>query len=72
MPNTLHITVNGEPRELPGVLSIREFMEQLRLAHLEGGVAVCVNGDVIRRADWPRVTLHHNDQIEIVHATQGG
>ncbi|MBI3993228.1 MAG: sulfur carrier protein ThiS [Candidatus Lambdaproteobacteria bacterium] len=68
----MQVTVNGEPRELPGALSVGDFLRHLRLAHLEGGVAVCVNGEVIRRADWPRVTLHHDDHIEIVHATQGG
>jgi sulfur carrier protein len=35
-------------------------------------VAVAINGEVVRRADWPGVRLAEGDEVEIVKATQGG
>ena len=31
-----------------------------------------LNGEVVRRSEWPAFTLHDGDEVEIVSATQGG
>jgi sulfur carrier protein len=69
---TMEIVVNGKPHALPGALSLRQFLETLRLPTLERGVAVSLNGEVVRRAEWERTALKAQDEVEIVQATQGG
>ena len=36
------------------------------------GVAVAVNGSVVRAADWSRTRLRDDDRVEVVTAHQGG
>jgi sulfur carrier protein len=69
---TMEIVVNGKPQALPGAMSLRQYLETLRLPTLERGVAVSLNGEVVRRAEWPRTALKAQDELEIVQATQGG
>jgi sulfur carrier protein len=35
-------------------------------------LAVALNGDVVRRAEWPRQALAPGDSVEIVRPLQGG
>lgn len=68
----MEILVNGKAQTLPGAMTLRQFLETLRIPTLERGVAVCLNGEVVRRPDWERTALHARDELEIVQATQGG
>jgi sulfur carrier protein len=68
----MDILLNGKPRALPGAMSLRQFLETLHLPTLERGVAVSLNGEVVRRAEWERTPLKPQDALEIVQATQGG
>ncbi len=36
------------------------------------GIAVAVNGEVIRRADWANTFVETDDHVEIVTAAAGG
>ena len=36
------------------------------------GVAVALNGEVVRRADWACTPLSPGDQVEVLTAVQGG
>jgi sulfur carrier protein len=36
------------------------------------GVAVALNGEVVRRGDWEVTTLSDGDVVEIVNAAAGG
>jgi sulfur carrier protein len=36
------------------------------------GVAVAINGEVIRRGEWSSTSLHDGDVVEIVNAVAGG
>jgi sulfur carrier protein len=69
---TMEIRVNGRPQALSAAMSLRQFLESLHLPTLERGVAVCLNGEVVRRAEWERTALKAQDELEIVQATQGG
>ena len=68
----MNIKVNGESKEVKSSTSLLVFLESLQLPTLERGVAVCVNGEVVRRSDWPEVAINPGDELEIVQATQGG
>jgi sulfur carrier protein len=65
------LTVNGvtEPLEattVAALLAARDTAPDGR------GVAVALNGAVVRRAHWATTTLNPGDTVEIVRALQGG
>jgi sulfur carrier protein len=68
----MDVTINGTPRKVTGEPTVAQLLEQLQVPTTQGGIAVCVNGEVVRRADWEQILLNAADEIEIVQATQGG
>jgi sulfur carrier protein len=68
----MKIRVNGEFRALETPSTLREFLLSLNLPTLERGVAVCINGEVVRKAEWAQTRINPDDELEIVNATQGG
>jgi sulfur carrier protein len=67
---SMTVIVNGERRESASTMSLADAVALLTTAPT--GVAAAVNGDVIRRSDWPRTQLSDGDEVEVVTATQGG
>jgi sulfur carrier protein len=66
----LRISLNGESKELEEGATLLALVEALSLAPER--VAVELNREVVRRADWPRVTLEEGDRVEVVHFVGGG
>ena len=66
----LKLRINGENREVVESLSLKELVKQLDLTPER--IAIELNQNVVRRADWPSTVLRENDQIEIVHFVGGG
>jgi sulfur carrier protein len=66
----MSITVNGQHEPLPSDGTVARLVEDRRLA--PNGVAVAVNGAVVRAVDWPTTPLSDGDAVEIVTARQGG
>jgi len=66
------LVVNGEPREVPPDLTVRELLAYLKLSPDRPGVAVAVNDRVVRRSQWATHVLRPGDRVEIITATQGG
>ena len=66
----MHLTVNGEPREVPDHTTVRGLIELLDLTG--GPVAVERNGDIVPRAEHPQAALAEGDVVEIVHFVGGG
>jgi thiamine biosynthesis protein ThiS len=64
------ITVNGISQETPGTSSLEEFL--LSQGYNREMVAVGLNEQVVRRADYPRVILKDGDTVEIFNFVQGG
>ncbi len=62
----MQLNVNGQPREVPDGARLADLVPEPR------GVAVAVNGAVVRSADWPRTDLSAGDLVEVVSAHQGG
>jgi sulfur carrier protein len=65
------IQVNGEARALD-VRDVAELVERLGLGGDRGGIAVAVNGELVRRRAWGERALRPGDEVEIVGAVQGG
>ncbi len=72
MIQAIEVKVNGTTRALSPGTSLAQIIEDLLENKSITGCAVAVNGEVVRRADWPVTTLSSGDAIEVVHATQGG
>lgn len=68
----MEIKVNGEVRSLAAPVTLLAYLQTLNLPSLERGLAVCVNGEVVRRNAWPQTRINPDDELEIVNATQGG
>ena len=64
------IRINGREESL----SAGTVAELLQARGIEGrrGVAVAVNGAVVRRAEWNAARLSPGDDVEIVRPNQGG
>ncbi len=54
-----------EPEKIPGILQLVNIPDS-------NGIAVAVNNAVVPRAEWESFTVHENDQLTVIRATQGG
>lgn len=66
----MEIVLNGEAYESESLSNVRGLIENLQL----GGkrVAVMVNDEIVRRADYDESLIAPGDRIEIVHMVGGG
>ncbi|MHB1596077.1 MAG: sulfur carrier protein ThiS [Streptosporangiaceae bacterium] len=64
------IVVNGAARQVDDGASVDRLADLLAVP--PSGVAIAVNGEVLRRADWPATPLTAGDEVEVVSAVQGG
>ena len=69
---TLHVTINGDRRELPAGTTLASVVASLHNAPDGRGVAVALEGEVVPRAQWPSTELHDGATVEVVVAVQGG
>jgi sulfur carrier protein len=69
-PDTVRITVNGEPREFPDGLSLLGLLEQFALD--PRAVVVELNRTIVRRAELDQTPVRAGDQVEVVHFVGGG
>jgi thiamine biosynthesis protein ThiS len=66
----LQVQINGEKREVADRSSLDDLVRELSLPPAR--IAIELNRDVVRRADWNRTILNDGDRIEIVHFVGGG
>lgn len=66
----MRLSVNGVAAEHSGTIAdlLTDRLDDPRPT----GIAVAVNGEVVRRDDWPHRPLVDGDQVEVVTAVQGG
>lgn len=69
-PSEAALWVNGERHLAPAGVRVAGLIEQLGLG--ERRVAVAVNGEVVRRAEFAMRTLSPDDRVEILEAVGGG
>ena len=63
----MKIQLNGEITETTAQ-TIAELLRELNAP--ESGVAVALNGAVVRRAEWQDKEVNDGDEIEIIRAVQ--
>jgi thiamine biosynthesis protein ThiS len=68
--DTIRVTVNGEPRELPDGLSLSQLLEHFELD--PRAVVVELNREIVRRAALERTPVRAGDRVELVHFVGGG
>jgi sulfur carrier protein len=66
------VQVNGRPEELPEGSTVADVVKLVGVDGQRRGVAVAVDGEVVRSADWERTKLSERQTLEVVRAVQGG
>ena len=66
----MNLFINGEERNVPGISTVGELLENLNLA--SGLVLVEQNGYVVQRAQFALTSLAEGDRIEILRVVAGG
>ena len=66
----MQITVNGECREVPGPLTVAEFLKHLGLKREH--VAVEVNKELVTRSRHSETVIAQGDALEVVTLVGGG
>jgi thiamine biosynthesis protein ThiS len=66
----VRIQVNGEAREVEENIALPELVASLNLKAEQ--VAIELNQNVVRRAQWASTMLQTDDKVEIVHFVGGG
>ena len=66
----MKISLNGDPHEIAGPLTLTALLEQLKIDPRR--VAVEHNLTVVKRANYDRTQIQDGDQIEIVNFVGGG
>ena len=64
------VFVNGEYRELPDGSSVQSVVEELGVSGR--GTAVALDGQVVPRGEWADTELRDGQELEVLHAVQGG
>jgi sulfur carrier protein len=65
------VTINGERRELDDGATI-EVAVRAAGAPDGRGVAVALDGEVVPRGEWATTEVHEGQEVEVLHAVQGG
>ena len=68
----MNIQVNGKAHTLDSEQNVAELVFELSGSVEAQGVAVAINGQIVRRTDWPTRTLRDNDEVEVLRAVSGG
>jgi len=66
----MRVVINGEAKDVPEGLNLRSLLKHLSLPHQR--IAVEVDKQVIRKADWDETAVNAGTRIEIVHFVGGG
>ena len=66
------VLINGERRELPDGATVDAAVRESGAPDEGRGVAVAVDGEVVPRGAWAGTTLSEGQEIEVLHAVQGG
>jgi sulfur carrier protein len=66
----MNVIVNGQPVELSDGATTAAAVQVLTSS--VSGIAVAVNGAVVRRSEWASTRLADGDQVEVLTAVQGG
>jgi thiamine biosynthesis protein ThiS len=68
--SVIHVTANGQPRELPAGSTLLELLQKLAIKPEH--VAVELNGEIVPRRQCGERVLTDGAVLEIVHFVGGG
>jgi sulfur carrier protein len=68
----VNLVVNGVSRVLPAGATVAEVLSVLHVGSDARGVAVAVDGEVVRRSDWDSAALREGARVEVLGAIGGG
>ena len=68
----MKIKVNGEEKVFESGLSLKKLIQAELKTDEPKGVAAAVNAMIIPKQKWEDTIIKELDEIEIVHAVQGG
>ncbi len=68
----MNIELNGRSVELPADATVADVVIEAGADGDSRGVAVAVDGEVVRRAEWGKTKLRSDQNVEVVRAVQGG
>ena len=67
------VIVNGETAELEEGITVAQVLERrFGTGGAAAGVAVALNGEVVRRSEWSDRKLRSGDRVELLAARGGG
>ena len=66
------VELNGQAEQLPDGATVADAVKAVGVNGETRGVAVAVDGEVVRRADWVTTPLADRQAVEVVRAVQGG
>jgi thiamine biosynthesis protein ThiS len=67
---TIHIVVNGQPKQVPRGLDVARLLRELEIDPAK--VAVELNREIVRKKDWESTRVEEGAAIEIVWFVGGG
>jgi sulfur carrier protein len=68
----VRVELNGRPLELEEGATLAAAVRESGLAEETRGVAVALDGEVVRRAEWESTPLAEGRRVEVLTAIQGG
>ena len=66
------VVLNGNPFELSDAATVSDAVRAAGVNGQTRGIAVAVDGEVVRRAEWDITALRDDQHVEVVQAVQGG
>ncbi len=66
----MKVIINGTARELAAGTGVGDAVRLVTTS--VSGIAVAVNGEIVRRASWDTTPLANDDEVEVITAAQGG
>ena len=72
MSATMTVRVNGAEVAATVGDTVAEIVGANGVGPESRGIAVALDGEVVRRADWATTVVHDGQRIEVLTAVQGG
>ena len=66
------VRINGEEATVPTGATVAAIVGATGVGPASRGVAVALDGEVVRRADWATTVVRDGQRIEVLTAVQGG
>jgi sulfur carrier protein len=68
----MHLIYNGKPIEIPDRCPLIELLNIHGIDANTFGIAIAINRRIIRKSSWHEIHLASEDEVDIIHAVQGG